>query len=79
MIIASRLDVGVSQKEDGEDDGDHVPTREDQSVLVNGIPPCGSKNSRESINDLAHLARIVESTKCYHCRDLQQADLKCIG
>jgi hypothetical protein len=32
VIVAPRLDVGVCEEEDGEDDRDDVPTREDETV-----------------------------------------------
>lgn len=34
MVITSRFNIGVSQEEDGEDDGDDVPSWENQTVVV---------------------------------------------
>lgn len=75
VVVRSRFDVRVRQQEDGEDDRDHVPAREDQPAVS-----CGSKvtNSRESINVVAHLGRVVHRTKGNHGGDLEQTDLQSV-
>lgn len=37
MIIASRFDVGVGKEEDGEDDGNDVPSWEDEAVCAKEV------------------------------------------
>lgn len=31
VIVAAGFDIGISQQEDGEDDGDNIPLRENQT------------------------------------------------
>jgi len=64
MVIALRLDIRVRKQKDGEDDGDDVPPREDERKCV-----CAS----------AHMPRVVPCAKGHHGRDLEEADLQCIG
>jgi hypothetical protein len=33
MVIASSFDIGVGQEEDGEDDCNDIPLREDQTII----------------------------------------------
>ena len=41
VVVALRLDVGVGHEEDGKDDRDDIPAREDKSVVVVRIStPC---------------------------------------
>lgn len=78
MIISPRLDIYVSQQEDGQDDDDNVPAREDQTaVLVRRVAASHNREHlRESVTELAEPCGIVPSRECDHSRNLQQANLE---
>ena len=34
MVVTPCLDIGVSEQEDREDNGDHIPTRENEALAI---------------------------------------------
>lgn len=34
MVVTPGFDIGVSEQEDRKDDGDHIPTRENEAFII---------------------------------------------
>ena len=64
VVIALGLDVRVCEQKDGEDNGDDIPPREDKCKCVRSG---------------AHMPWVVPRAEGYHGRDLEEADLQCVG
>jgi len=80
MVVALCLNVGVCKQEDGQGDGDDIPSREyktrNASADVFPYARLPLEYTRESITSTAHVPGIVPSRERDHSRDLQKAHLQ---
>lgn len=84
MIVALGLDVGVGHEEHGEDDGNNIPSRQNQTLVDASDTQRGDYRSvknetiPESLCDGTHLLRSVPCRESHHSGDLKQTDLESI-
>lgn len=74
MVITPSFDVGVRQEEDGQDDGDDVPSRENQTD-ISREPDMRLASLRKRVDLFAHLSRIIQRREEDHGWDLEQTHL----
>lgn len=81
MVVTLRLDVSVGHEENGEDDNDDIPTRENEpnKPFISEVHDAGSiRNLRECIRDRTHLLWRIPSRESNHGWNLQQTNLKSV-
>ena len=82
MIVALSFNVGIGHEEHGQDEGDDVPSREDEPGREGALEPLqrpSTEYSREGPSYFTHVLGIVPGREGDHGRNLQEADLKSVS